>query len=76
MKKMFLVTILIAITASFFASAYPDGLEWVAGQFGFINLGVERVSLMGDNNTLIGVCGVLIILALFWGSARVLKKIG
>ncbi|MFH1347458.1 MAG: PDGLE domain-containing protein [Candidatus Margulisiibacteriota bacterium] len=48
MRKVIVLSILIAVFAAFFASAHPDGLEWVAEKLGFIEKGVEQTSLMTD----------------------------
>lgn len=37
-----LISLLLAIAAGFFASPLPDGLEWVAGKFGFDHLAAEK----------------------------------
>lgn len=85
MKKLFLISVFVAILAAFFASTHPDGLDFVAEKFGFVQKGVERTAPMagysvgflpeGDVSTsTAGVAGVLIVLALFYGSAYVLKS--
>ncbi|MFC1571203.1 PDGLE domain-containing protein [Candidatus Margulisiibacteriota bacterium] len=86
MKKILLVIILIVISASFFASAHPDGLEWVAEKLGFIEAGAERTSVMTDyavpfiahegiSTSVAGILGILITLGLFWVGALVFRKI-
>lgn len=37
--------ILLGVTASFLASEYPDGLEWVAGQIGFLTAGEGKEAI-------------------------------
>jgi cobalt/nickel transport protein len=85
MRKIILLSILIAILAAFFASSHPDGLEKVAENLGFIEKGVERSSLMtgyslpfipqeGISTALAGIIGVFITLGLFWGIKTVLRR--
>lgn len=87
MKKVLLLSTLTAALAAFFASSHPDGLEKVAEKLGFMGKGLARHSLMTDymipfishptlSTTLAGICGVIIIFTLFWGFARMAKKIG
>jgi hypothetical protein len=72
---MLLITVFVAILAAFFASTYPDGLDFVAEKFGFAKKGVERTApLNGLSTSTAGIAGVLIMLSLFWGSAYVIKK--
>ena len=72
MKKIILLSILIATLAFFFASSNPDGLEKVAGNLGFINCAVERVGFGYD--LVFSVAAILGITVLFWGVARFLKS--
>lgn len=85
MKKLFLITVFVAVLAAFFASTHPDGLDFVAEKFGFAKKGVERTAPLADygvgflpegglSTSTAGIAGVLIMLALFWGSAYVIKK--
>jgi cobalt/nickel transport system permease protein len=78
----FCIVLLIIFFASFLASSNPDGLEFVAEQFGFISKEVGRTSLMTNyhipflGNTplstlLSGIAGILICLALFLSTSRV-----
>ena len=87
MKKLFFLSIFIAILAAFFASAYPDGLDFVAEKSGFAERGPERRAPMPDysvkflpeggvSTAAAGVAGVLIVLALFWLTAAELKRNG
>lgn len=46
--KLLLLIVVITVAASFFASAYPDGLEWVAEKLGFIETAQESSSVMTD----------------------------
>jgi len=70
-----LVAIVISITAAFFASTHPDGLDFIAEKFGFAEKGQERTAPMADysvgflpeggiSTSTAGVAGVLITLAL------------
>jgi hypothetical protein len=83
-KKLFWVAIAIAITAAFFASTHPDGLDFISEKFGFAEKGVTHASPMADyslsflpaggfTTALAGIGGVLIVLSLFWFSVYVLK---
>ncbi|MBU0630310.1 MAG: PDGLE domain-containing protein [Candidatus Margulisbacteria bacterium] len=72
MRNLFLLSIAIVVLASFFASTHPDGLDYVAGSYNFANKGVERTALL--NYSTAGIVGVVIILALFWGSVRLFKS--
>jgi hypothetical protein len=76
MKKLFFLAILIAILAAFFASTHPDGLDFVAEQFGFAGKGIENAAPMPGyslkfipqgslSTSLAGIAGILIILAIF-----------
>jgi|GEM_PF-569817 len=84
MKKLFWVSVAIAVLASFFASTYPDGLDFVAEKFGFAEKAQERTAPMpgyqvkflpegGVSTSLAGIAGVLITLSLFWLAAYILK---
>lgn len=85
MKKVFWFVILVAVAASFYASSHPDGLEKVAENLGFIDRAAERSAPLPDYTTpglpeggistsVSGIAGVLIILAIFWLAAYVMKK--
>ena len=85
MRNIILLSILIAVTAAFFASSHPDGLEKVAETLGFIERGVERNSILTDysvpfisheglSTSAAGVLGIFITLGLFCGTALVLRK--
>ena len=86
MKKVIFLSIAIAVLASFFASAHPDGLEKVAETLGFIDKGVARESLMTDysfpavenegvSTALAGAAGIFITAGLFWVSAKALSAV-
>lgn len=85
MKKLFFVAVVIAVLAAFFASAHPDGLDFISEQFGFAEHGVDHAAPMPDygltflpeggiSTSLAGVAGILIMLAIFWLTAYILKK--
>lgn len=85
MKKLFWVTILIAVLAAFFASSNPDGLEFIAEKLGFLETAKERTAPMPDyslkfipeggvSTSLAGVAGILITLSIFWLAVYILKK--
>jgi hypothetical protein len=68
---------LIAVSASYFASAFPDGLEFVAEKLGFISASVERTSVMTDyaipslgetsfSTAVSGIIGISLCFGLFW----------
>jgi len=84
MKKLFWITVIIAVLAAFFASTHPDGLDFVAEKFGFAEKGQERTAPMPDyslkflpeggvSTSLAGIAGILITISLFWGSAYALR---
>jgi len=84
MKKLFFISIAIAVLAAFFASANPDGLDSVSEKLGFAGKGVERTAPMTDysigflpkggvSTAVAGTAGVLITLAVFWLAISVLK---
>ena len=83
MRRVIFLSILIAVLAAFFASANPDGLEWVAEKLGFLEQGVEQSSLMTDyavpvisqagiSTAIAGILGVFIVFGLFWTAAKFL----
>ncbi|MFH1387506.1 MAG: PDGLE domain-containing protein [bacterium] len=85
MKKLFWVSIVIAILASFFASTHPDGLDFISEKLGFAEKGVEGQAIMagyglkylpegGLSTSMAGIAGILIILGIFWLTAYTLKK--
>ncbi|GLS05055.1 cobalamin biosynthesis protein CbiM [Chitiniphilus shinanonensis] len=81
----FLGALLMATVLSPFASAYPDGLEWVAQQYGFLKesaplfvapLADYAVPALGDSvlsTALAGLAGVLLVAALGALLARMLR---
>ncbi|MFA4843892.1 MAG: PDGLE domain-containing protein [Candidatus Margulisiibacteriota bacterium] len=85
MKRLFLVVLLVAISAAFFASAHPDGLDKTAARLGFAQKGIERSAVMagytlpsspegGLSTAAAGIAGVLITLAIFWLAAYLFKS--
>ncbi len=85
MKRLFLISVLIAVLAAFFASANPDGLDFVGEKLGFSDKGIERTAPMTDyhigslprgevSTAVAGTAGVLITLSIFWLVAFLLKK--
>lgn len=85
MKKLFWLAVVIAILAAFFASAHPDGLDFVAEKFGFAEKGREHSAPMPGytvkflpagkiSTSLAGIAGILITLSLFWLTAYILKS--
>ncbi len=84
MKKYtyyFILILLIAVSASYLASAFPDGLEFVAEKLGFISAAVERTSLMTDytvpilgetafSTAVSGIIGLGLCFGLFWAVSR------
>lgn len=85
MKKLFWVSVVIAILAAFFASANPDGLDFISEKLGFSGKGQERTAPMADysvgflpeggiSTSTAGIAGILITLGLFWLAAYIIKK--
>ncbi|MBU0672616.1 MAG: PDGLE domain-containing protein [Candidatus Margulisbacteria bacterium] len=84
MKKYiyyFVLIALIAIAASYLASAFPDGLEFVAEKLGFISAAVEHSSVMTDytmpmlgetsfSTAVSGLIGVGLCFGAFWVISR------
>jgi hypothetical protein len=84
MKKLFWISVFIAILAAFFASTYPDGLDFVAEKFGFAAKGMgQSAPLSGyslpflpagvGSTAAAGVAGVLITLGVFCLAVRTIK---
>ncbi len=85
MKKLFFMTVLIAILAAFFASTYPDGLDFVEKKFGFVEKGQNHVAPMADYHllflpegsfsaSLAGIAGVLVVFGIFYRVAYLFKN--
>jgi hypothetical protein len=77
----FILTVLIAVSASYLASAFPDGLEFVAEKLGFITAAQERTSVMTDytlpllgetpfSTALSGIAGIAMCFGLFYLISR------
>ena len=92
-RRRFLVgfliaALLIAGVASYYASSHPDGLEYVAGEVGFLDRADDSPtadSPLADYSTkgveddrvsggVAGVAGSLLVLVLAWGLFRVLRR--
>ena len=84
MKQLFFLAALITILAAFFASTYPDGLDFVAGKLGFADKGIERAALMPNYSipflpagcvsiSAAGIAGVLIIFGVFRLAIHIIK---
>lgn len=83
-----LLTLLVAGVASYYASAHPDGLEYVAGETGFLDTAEDSAtaeSPMADYRTegvgnsrlsggLAGVTGVAVVLLLAGGVAWLVRR--
>ncbi len=65
MKRLFLISLLLAIVASLFASSNPDGLEKVSQSLGFISIATQTHSILPSYNSFYGIAGVLITFLLF-----------
>jgi cobalt/nickel transport protein len=84
----FLAALLIAGLGSYYASAHPDGLEYVAGQTGFLDSADEAKtadSPLADYQTegvdderlgggIAGVAGVFVVLLLMGGLTFALRR--
>lgn len=82
------VALLLAGVVSYYASAHPDGLEYVAGKTGFLDSASEHGTADGpladydtlgvDNERLsgglAGVIGTVVVLALAGGLAMVVRR--
>ncbi len=76
---------LLVILVSPFASGFPDGLEWVAEEKGFLDTAVDApfqilpdysIPALGENGLstiLAGVIGALVVAAIAFGLARLLR---
>ena len=83
-----LVTLLIAGALSYYASAHPDGLEYVAGSTGFLDTAKEPATAAGPlagygvegvgndrlSGGLAGIIGVAVTLVLAGGLGRLLRR--
>ena len=84
-KTLYFVIILIVLSASYFASSSPDGLEFVAKKLGFLNKGLIGNGIMTNSlfpafghdplsTSLRGLLGVLVILGVFSIITKLLTK--
>ncbi|MFA6548618.1 MAG: PDGLE domain-containing protein, partial [Candidatus Margulisiibacteriota bacterium] len=85
MKKLFWISIGIAVLAAFFASTHPDGLDFVSERFNFAEKGQAHTAPLADysvnflpagsiSTSIAGIAGVLIVWLLFWFAIYLLKK--
>ena len=85
MRKMILLSVIIALAAAFLASTHPDGLDKTAELLGFSQQAQEHQALMtgyavpfvkaGPLSTAFsGVAGVLIISGLFFGIKKLFSR--
>lgn len=88
MAVLLIASLVIAGVLSYYASARPDGLEYVAGETGFLgsatdhaaadgplaDYGVRGVSDSRLSGGLAGVIGVLVTLALAGGLTRLVRR--
>jgi cobalt/nickel transport protein len=88
MVVLLVASLLIAGVVSYYASAHPDGLEYVAGETGFLDsatphatedgpladYGVRGVSDSRLSGGLAGVIGVLVTLVLAGGLALLVRR--
>jgi len=85
MKKLFWITVVIAILAAFFASTYPDGLDFVAEKLGFAGKVIEHnapfagysipfIQTGGISTAMAGIAGVLLIMGCFWLCVYAIKR--
>ena len=83
-----LLSLGVAILASFFASSHPDGLEKVAEDLGFIERATDTPGAMPEyvfpgirserlSTAVAGITGILLTFGLFWAAAKffTLKKV-
>ena len=83
-----IILALMVVLLAPFASGSPDGLEWVAGQSGFLETAVDApfqllpdytIPGLGETGTstiLAGVIGALIVAAVTFGLGRLLRRQG
>ena len=85
MKKILWFTITLSVLAAFFASAFPDGLDFVSEKLGFAHKAAEGSAPMAGysvpflpqgpvSTAVAGILGVLIILSVFFIAVRMFKK--
>ncbi|MCA9918466.1 MAG: PDGLE domain-containing protein [Anaerolineales bacterium] len=81
-----IILALMVVLLAPFASGSPDGLEWVAGQAGFLDTAVDApfqllpdytipgLGETGSSTILAGVIGALIVAAVTFGLGRLLRR--
>jgi uncharacterized membrane protein YphA (DoxX/SURF4 family) len=69
-----LVALVLAGVVSRFASSDPDGLTKVSEDHGFAGTGTTHHSVLGGYDSLSGVIGVLLVLALAGGLTYALRR--
>jgi len=85
MRNIFIISILVVLSASILASVNPDGMEKVAGNLGFINKAEEHAAPMPGysfpliprgalSTALAGGMGVILSYGVFCGAARFFGK--
>lgn len=88
MAVLLVASLLIAGVLSYYASAHPDGLEYVAGETGFLSSGSDSATADGPladygvqgvsdprlSGGLAGVIGVLVTLALAGGLTWLVRR--
>lgn len=88
MAVLLVASLLIAGVLSYYASAHPDGLEYVAGETGFLSSGADSATADGPladygvrgvadprlSGGLAGVIGVLVTLALAGGLTWLVRR--
>ncbi len=85
---LLVVGLLVAGGASYYASSHPDGLEFVAGETGFLETGKDSATADGPlagystkgiddpriSGGVAGVVGCLLVLGISFGVFRVLRR--
>lgn len=78
---------LIVVAASFFASSFPDGLEFIAEKLGFLHKGIAGKALMSDysmsflgsnplSSAIAGLLGIAIIFGIITLTTKLLTRNG
>ncbi len=82
------LALILAVFISPFASSHPDGLEWIAGEQGFLNkqtyakrpppfapdYSTPGVQAEGVSTAVAGLIGTLVVFALGFGLERLLRS--
>ena len=69
-----ILSVFIAVLASYFASSSPDGLEKIAETLGFIGSEEGTFGFFSDYSLLTGIIGLLIVYALFKSIGMITTK--